>query len=556
MNKSSKRVDLLWAFGINIIFFIIYTCVFTPLHESNDDIAISFMLEGVYGEASPYVVYQNFLWGKFVMLFYSLIPTVKWYMILMYLMLFLSFLSIVYVLLRVQGKKMGLVSSIALLLFCGYQSYVMFQYSRIAPMATAAGLVLLFYMIEHADEKMEKIVCCIVGVILAIWGSLIRFQMFAVAVVLVGGAIGLHRVWKIFRQKDADWLKQIGVYVVVFGTVGVLSLTAYVVDRVKYSSNETWNAYTKFNEVRTELWDYGFPDYYANQAAYQELGISQNDIVYYLSWNMDEEIMTTEYLQMIADLKPEKSFNVGAFLSIFPMNFLGIGVFLLFGLLSVLVIVLNWKNIYFVVFEFATIMAFEAYFFYINRYGIARVDWAMWMVALVALMYAISESFVKFQKKSWKVSVAMIVLVSALFTVDYARTPIVLDGTVGSSKEFYEEITEDKEHLYIMLSSSPRMYYAYDFWEPCEKGDLSNVYNAYGWEFNVPIKQAVRENYGIHNIYRDSINNENVYFATDIQYIQLQNYIQENYDANAILYYEKEVDGIPIWSVRTLDSFE
>ena len=32
--------------------------------------------------------------------------------------------------------------------------------------------------------------------------------------------------------------------------------------------------------------------------------------------------------------------------------------------------------------------------------------------------------------------------------------------------------------------------------------------------------------------------------------------IQENYDANAILYYEKDVDGIPIWSVRTLDSFE
>lgn len=514
------------------------------------------MLEGVYGEASPYVVYQNILWGKFVMLFYGIIPTVKWYMILMYLMLFLTFLSLVYVFLRVQGKKMGMVTSVALLLFCGYHSYVVFQYSRIAPMATAAGLLLLFYAIEHTDTKLEKRICLGAGTILAVWGSMIRFQMFAVAVVLVGGAIGLYRVWQIFRKKEADWLKQIGTYVAVFGTVGVLSLAGYVVDRMHYSTNETWSAYTEFNEVRTELWDYGFPDYALNQEAYQSLGISQNDFTYYLTWNMDEEIMTTEYLQMIADLKPEKSFNLAGFLSIFPINFLGIGVFLLFLLVALFAVILNPRNLYFALYEFVGIMVFEAYFFFINRYGIARVDWAMWMVAVVALMYGMSEDMAKLREKSWKLPVILVAAVSALFIVDYVRTPIVVDGTVGSSKAFYEEVTEDKEHLYIMLSSSPRIYYAYDFWEPCGKGDLSNVYNAYGWEFNVPIKEAVRKNYGLENIYRDSINNEKIYFATDIQYMALQSYIQENYDANAILYYEKEVGGIPIWSVRTLDSFE
>ena len=556
MNKRMKKTDFLLAFGMNLLFFIIYTCCFELVHESNDDIAISYMLEGVYGESSPYLVYQNILWGKFVMLFYALIPTVKWYLVLMYFMLFCAFLSLTYIFLRVQGKKMGLVSGVAMLLFCGYQLYVVFQYSRIAPMATAAGLLLLFYMIEYADTKIEKIICLVVGIVLSVWGSLIRFPMFAVAVVLVCGAIGLYRVWQIIREKRADWLKQIGVYVAVFGTVGVLSFGCYLMDHLAYSTNETWSEYTVFNEVRTELWDYGFPDYYANQQGYLELGISQNDIVYYCSWNMDEEIMTTEFLQMIADMKPAKTFRLGAFLSIFPMNFLGIGVFLLFGLMAVGAFILNKKNAFFAIYEFVCVMIFEAYFFYINRYGIARVDWAMWMVALVALMYGMSDDMARLREKSWKWPLVMIVAVTLFFVADYVRTPIVVDGTTGTSKMFYEEVSQDDEHLYIMLSSTPRIYYAYDFWEPSEKGAFSNVYNAYGWEFNVPIKKAVLQNYGVSNVYRDSINNEKVYFATSMQYANLQAYIQENYDANAILYYEKEIEGIPIWSVRTLDSFE
>ena len=122
---------------------------------------------------------------------------------------------------------------------------------------------------------------------------------------------------------------------------------------------------------------------------------------------------------------------------------------------------------------------------------------------------------------------------------------------MGSTKAAYQEITQDKEHLYIMLMQAPSAFYAYDFWEPCGMGDLSNVYNAFGWDYNLGVKQDILESYDIENIYRDAINNENVYFIGGIDSVILEQYVRENYDANAKFYPVKEIMNCYVWSIRT-----
>ena len=548
VNKDSKKIDFLCALGLNIIFFVIYVFILGPKHETNDDLALSLLVEGAYGERSPYMIYSNILWGKLLVGLYTLLPTIKWYVLLMLLMLFFAYQSMTYVFLRMQGRKIGTVISTTMLFFCGYYSYVVFQYSRIAPVVTAGGIILLFYAIEHADCKKEKMICITAGIFMAVWGSLIRFQMFAVAVVLAGGAIGLYKVWIIYRKKQVDWLKQIGTYVAVFGTVGVLSLACYVIDRMHYSSDE-WQYFQVFNEVRTELWDYGFPNYEENRETFESIGISESDFAYYQTWNMDEEVMTIEHLQAIADEKPAKTFNIIGYISIFPAYFFSISVFIVFVLLAFIAMGMNWKNMYFVAFEGAAIMLFEMYFYYSGRYGIARVDHAMCMVAVFALIYAVSEDLTKYIEISWKKAIVMIGCIAVLFVADYCRVPLVLDGEVGESKAFFEEVMQDDEHLYIMTGAAPSLYYTFAYWEPSELGELSNIYNAYGWEFNHEVKKAALERYGIENIYCDSINNEDIYFVTMDENEMLETYIQENYDANAVLVEADEVEGVTIWKV-------
>lgn len=547
MKADSKRVDLLIALGLNILVFIAFVFVIGVKYETNDDLALSLLVEGAYGQRTPYMVYSNVIWGMILVGLYTLAPTIKWYLVVMFFMLFVAHSATTYMNIRLQGRKVGLVTSTLMLLFLGYCSYSMFQYSRITPMVTTSGLLLLFYAIEYAAQKYERKICLVVGGIMVVWSSLIRFQMFALAVVLAGGAIGLYKVWQIFKEKKKDWLKQIGVYVVVFGTVGVLSLVCLIVDKLHYTSDE-WQYYQEFNQLRTELWDYGFPEYSLNEETYNSVGIDEQDFEYYLEWNMDEEYMSLESLSAIVEAKPDKAFDVLGFLFAFPKRYFILSVFILFLILSVVAVGINWGSIYFVLFEGMAVMAFEAYFYYIGRYGVARIDNGMWMVASLVIMYVLStsEKLEEAWNVTWKTVILSIGVIGIMFIADFVRVPLVYEGDTGSSKAFYEEITLDDEHLYIMTSESPKLYYAFDFWKPSQLGEFSNIYNLYGWEFNHEIKKAVLNEYGITNVYKDTINNESVYFVAQDQKEILETYIRMNYDPNAYFMTVKIVDGVEI----------
>lgn len=547
MKANSKRFDLLIALGLNVLIFIAFVFVIGVKYETNDDLALSLLVEGAYGQRTPYMVYSNVLWGMMLVGLYTLVPTIKWYLVVMFLMLFVAHSASTYMNIRLQGRKVGLVMSTLMLLFLGYSSYSMFQYSRITPVVTASGLLLLFYAIEYAEKKYERMICLIVGGIMVVWSSLIRFQMFALAVVLAGGAIGLYKVWQIFKENKRDWLKQIGVYVAVFGAVGVLSLVCLVVDKMHYTS-DNWQLYQEFNQLRTELWDYGFPEYAPNKEVYNSIGIDEQDFDYYLEWNMDEEFMTLESLNTIVEAKPDKTFDLIGFLFAFPKRFFILSVFILFLTLSIVAFGINWTNIYFILFEGMGIMAFEAYFYYIGRYGMARIDNGMWMVASIVIMYVISTSkkLEGLWNVTWKTVILSIGVIGVMFVADFVRVPLVYESDTGVSKAFFEEITSDVEHIYFLTSESPKIYYAFDFWEPSQLGEFSNIYNLFGWEFNHETKKAVLDEYGITNVYKDAINNESVYFVAMDQKESLQTYIQSNYDANAQLEIVKVVEGVEI----------
>lgn len=552
MSVKSRKVDVLITFIINLIFFVAYTCFFELLQEANDDASMSFILEGAYGEYSPYAIFSHVWWGKLVVFMNQLIPQVKWYFVLMYGFMFMAYNALTYSLLRVQGRKIGTISSAVLLLFCGYQTYVHFQFTRVAAIAGVAGVILLFYAIEHATDKFERRVTLVVGAILAIWSSMIRFQMFAMVVALVGGAIGLQRVWSLLQEKKDGWQKKLGTYVVVFGTVGVLSLGLYAVDRSYYSDGE-WAEYIEFNEVRAQLVDYGFPDYFENYDLYQSLGINDNDIEFYGTGNKDSELFTLEVMQALLDAKGSPEFSIRAFLGMYPKAFLSISVFNLFLIIAAIAIAVDKKNLYYVIYEFGMIMLFQAYFYALGRYGILRVDYSMWIAAVVALLYGMADSLEEYKAVAYKWVAAVVAIAFIICNAYISNTPIGYAGVVGYSKSIYEQITPDKSHLYITFCRTPEVYFAFNFWEPCEKGELSNIYASHAWEYNSPVKEDILENYGIENIYRDSINNEKVLFIPGTQTAVIQTYIQQNYDENAYFEQVMDVFGVPIYSLKTAD---
>ena len=553
MKFTEKKKDLLISFIINIGFFLFYTCCCELIHETNDDYAMSFLVEGAYGVRSPYLIFQNVLWGKVLVFLYELMPMMKWYSLTMYGMLFVSFWGITYALFRKQGRKVGCTTSIIMLLFCGFQIYVRFQFSKVAAMATIAGMILLFYAMKHAEDKVEKICCIIAGAGLALWGSMIRFQMFAMSVALVGGCIGLYEVWKLFREKKAGWLKKIGTYVAVFGTVGVLSLALYMVDQSFYATEE-WQAYMEFNKLRSELWDYGLPSYYENLELYSSLGISEVDYNFYNEWNMDPSILGVEEMKALIDARPERVISLSEYLSAYPAAFVNNSLYILFVVLAVFAICLDKRNVYFALYGFLGVMTLQFYFYTIGRFGLTRIDYSMWAAAVVALLYGVNIEGVRETSVKWIVAALSFGLIFSV--ADYERKKGGYINYTGVFSSFFDEATQDKDNLYVMLIMSPTTYYGFGFWEEAKLGELSNIYNAYGWESTMGVKENMLEAYGIENVFRDGINNENVYYCVSNYSELFTMYIQDNYDMNAVLYYEKDIAGVPVYSLKTIDQIE
>jgi hypothetical protein len=555
--RNRQKIDLGIVLVINLIF--LFFCLFfcNIFYETNDDNAMALFVEGAYGGRASHLVFENMIWGKILSILTGLVPSIKWYTVGQYFMIFCAFVSLSYIMLRLQGRKIGLVSSVFLLSVFGYNTYIIFQWTRTAAITTIGGMILLFYAIEYAGQKYERRIALTVGACLCIFGSLIRFQFFAICVVLAVGT-GLLRFVDMLKKKPEGWKRKIGMYFAVFGTVGVLSIGIWGADRAYYMKNEAWNYYLEYNELRSQLWDLGFPNYEENQELYESLGISENDMKYYHNWNMDTELMPIESMRKLVLVKEQKAFTaetVKNYFKEYPIRFFSMSLFSFFIIVSSIATALNRKNLRIVCYEAVAIMLFELYFFFVNRYGLPRIEAGMWMAAIASVLYSMSEDVGKIVLRSGKWVVVLSGIVLAMNMTTFRENMALEEVSTASSRKFFDLISQDAEKLYCfsMHSEPYKLESSYDFWEPARLGDAANVYYMGGWEFNVPIMDNMLERYDVDNIYRDSVNNNNVLFVANSDAGLIQDYIKENYDESAELIFIKDIDGAKIWRVRNKD---
>ena len=74
---------------------VAYAVVFLhPYYGSNDEFTLASIASGAYGSMSWYFIYLHSGLGWLIKLFYLLIPSLNWYTIIMYAMIFLSLTAI------------------------------------------------------------------------------------------------------------------------------------------------------------------------------------------------------------------------------------------------------------------------------------------------------------------------------------------------------------------------------------------------------------------------------------------------------------------------------
>lgn len=522
-----------------------------PSFETNDDIVFAELGSGLRGVKDAHLIFQNYGLGMIYRFLYAVTGRLPWYTIVQYMILFVAFTAITYVLVSRLGEISGLCLFVILVCGFGYEGYVHLQFTKTAGIAAAAAVFLLFYLLEQKKYSWWGI---IVGVLLAVIAYMYREDQFWASCGLMAGA-GLLFLFELRKYRNKK-LRRLGICVLTFG---VLLLSVFGVDRwdsSKYRSAE-WEEYQEFNQLRSELLDYGFPDYDSNQEIYEELGISREAYELYKSWNFnDTEKFDTEVMKKLVDLKQKRSLTirtVTAFLRRFPSDLLRMPMFYFFAVFAVLWLLCGKKDVCSVISVLAECLLLVAVYFYLyyqGRYMVNRVDVGLWFSVCLVMLWIFSSGEVRYMNIKTSVLLCMICVALGQFMMhkDWRIATASIPEARVSQRAVLETIGTDKEHVYLAKSGMLSEIVCYGPFDRMPENLLDNVYWFGGWECRTPGYTRAMEAHGIKNPYRDVVNNQNIYLVDDNIDLTLK-YIRQYYAENAEAVFVKTIGNVDVYQI-------
>ncbi len=522
-----------------------------PSFETNDDIVFAELGSGLRGVKDAHLVFQNYGLGMIYRLLYGVTGRLPWYTIVQYMILFAAFTVVTYVLISRLGEISGLCLFVILACGFGYEGYIHLQFTKTAGIAAAAAVFLLLYLLEQEKYSWWGIAG---GILLAVIAYMYREDQFWASCGLMAGA-GLLFLFDLRKYRNKK-LRRLGICVLTFG---VLLLSVFGVDRwdsSKYRSAE-WKEYQEFNQLRSELLDYGFPDYDSNQEIYEELGISREAYELYKSWNFnDTEKFDTEVMKKLVDLKQKRPLTirtVTAFLRRFPSDLLRMPMFYFFAVFAVLWLLCGKKDVFSIISVLAECLLLVAVYFYLyyqGRYMVNRVDVGLWFSACLVMLWIFSSGEVRYMNTKVSVLLCMICVVLGQFMMykDWRLATSSIPEARVSQRAVLETIGTDKEHTYLAKSGMLSEIVCYGPFDRMPENLLDNVYWFGGWECRTPGYTRVMEVHGIINPYRDVVNNENIYLVDDNIDLTLK-YIRQYYAENAEAVFVKTIGNVDVYQI-------
>lgn len=522
-----------------------------PSFETNDDIVFAELGSGLRGVKDAHLVFQNYGLGMIYRLLYGVTGRLPWYTIVQYMILFAAFTVVTYVLISRLGEISGLCLFVILACGFGYEGYIHLQFTKTAGIAAAAAVFLLLYLLEQEKYSWWGIAG---GILLAVIAYMYREDQFWASCGLMAGA-GLLFLFDLRKYRNKK-LRRLEICVLTFG---VLLLSVFGVDRwdsSKYRSAE-WKEYQEFNQLRSELLDYGFPDYDSNQEIYEELGISREAYELYKSWNFnDTEKFDTEVMKKLVDLKQKRPLTirtVTAFLRRFPSDLLRMPMFYFFAVFAVLWLLCGKKDVFSIISVLAECLLLVAVYFYLyyqGRYMVNRVDVGLWFSACLVMLWIFSSGEVRYMNTKVSVLLCMICVVLGQFMMykDWRLATSSIPEARVSQRAVLETIGTDKEHTYLAKSGMLSEIVCYGPFDCMPENLLDNVYWFGGWECRTPGYTRAMEVRGIINPYRDVVNNENVYLVDDNIDLTLK-YIRQYYAENAEAVFVKTIGNVDVYQI-------
>ena len=529
-----KHLHILLAIAVALVTTILFLFLFPARFETNDDTAMANIAYGTNGQYSSHLVFINIIIGCMLKACLEVFPAVPWYTVFHTILIFASFTVFFYLLFKKFGSQS--VFPMAILIICfGYQFLSKIQFTKTAGISIVAGFLLLFDAIEDRRSRIAYIIGS--GMIIA--GSMYRFNVFEMLCIPFFG-IGVQLLYYACKERD---VKQALRLCILFATIlgicfGLKGLNDWI-----YKNDSQWSSYLEFNALRSNLLDYGFPNYENNHELYESLEISQNDYMLYRGWDIaDPERFHIDTMRKLVESKEKRQFSLDLIKGC--VKEIPLGLFSYWYIIAPLItllmclLFLNKKRVFVLVYVFASFALIQLYLYYKGRYLVDRVDVSLILaLTMIMLLYACSEKLLNQRK-------ALVLLTGTLVLTALPKHLEYLDEEPGISNDYlYYLFQTDPEHLY-MSTSSGLSSNLFCLWDVYPLGLKSNYVITGGWRTASPLFLEVFDRYNIKNPFRDVVDNPTVYMICNNNIELRTNYIREHYAPNANAYCVRDIHGL------------
>ncbi|MCR5304076.1 MAG: hypothetical protein K6E33_05885, partial [Lachnospiraceae bacterium] len=515
-----------------------------------------------------------------------------WFDLLSEVFIFVSFAAIAYVLTKLYGNRLGTLAFVIVASFIAPQALIRVQFTKTSGVVAATALSLMAYS-AFSDRRRRDL---ILGIILASYAFCLRRSEFLAVGVLMFPAFVLFFLQG--NEGDHRYLfsaprkKLLSGVIIMAAFAGVL----FFADRMAYNADPVWKDYSRWNYARSELFDYGFPDFEENREELETLGIKESAWKLLRSYNYaDPEVFTLDVFEGIVALKGEKRKFSGTVvkeflrevpgglmkMSGFYMSLIFFSFFLVYGRKRVL----PWISVA------GTLMLYGALYLYLfmtGRYLLERVDMGLFLGMSMSFLLsgagelggaatgtgtgtgsgtetgsgtgtetgsvtetgsdtgsnagAAAETAAGSDRggdlrdidlRTAVFAGCMVLVLCQNFTKDYWRGNTRDNkGISAGQTEKFMEMSADREHLYLCKMAYPNVQNAFEPFDIMPKDIFGNIYFLGGWQVFEPETLKPLENYGVKNPYRDILTNEKILIVDDDIDLTME-YIHDYYDAGA-----------------------
>lgn len=549
-NKEKRfYYNLLIIALCNAIFLLAYFTYFRIYFAINDDVAMSGLMAGIQGYFPGYSVFVNFILSYLISKLARIIPSINWYGLYLLSTCYVSFIFIGTVILDKMRIKLGSAIYIVILA-CGFipiLSY--FSFTTIAYIAILAGVIFIVYGYQ-SEVKSIKYVCYILGTLMFINGSFIRYKCFLTGVILLFAFIILEIIKDGIKYMKINIKKTMILGLVIFIVCG-FSMVFRTYSMNQYYKDNTWNEYVKFNKARSNLIDFGLPQYYENKELYDSVGWSENDYNIFSSYSFPEhEKFSTENLEKIYEYKKSNDEAIKLdeammkFMETIKKNF-SIQICIL------LILLVSIYNIYFSRNKLMSIcislfpFMMHIIFILMNR-SPYRVVYPHYLIAVILLLF-ISNDYEEIFNENINIRVdsrlvncilAMIIGSSIIFSIDPLykqynnRKEAKTDEYLQQSIEVYNYLCNDNENVYLTsMNYNGDIVRANSILRWNLPGSKENVISAGGWLSRSKNVEYFKDYNGIDNLMYDLVKKDNYFFVDKGSHINMYKiYFKETYN--------------------------